>query len=125
MGLAERFAREDAEAEASEQFEVFWRAYPRRIGKGGARKKFEQAIRKTDLATMLTAIKLYVRCKPSWMDFKHPATWLHNECWDDEWDTPAPSRNYADAARNISNGAESLFGHSRDVQQFPAIERRH
>jgi len=110
---------------SDDAFETFWRAYPRRIGKGGARKKFEAAIRKTDLATMLAAIRVYMRCKPSWMDFKHPATWLHNECWHDEWDTPSPARNYADAARNLTYGAESLFGDRGDVQQLPAIERRH
>lgn len=68
-----------------EAFETFWKAYPRRVGKGHARKAFEKSIRKTTIEAMLAAIELYVRHKPERIDFKHPATWLNGECWDDEW----------------------------------------
>lgn len=125
MSLSHRFAREDAEASTADQFETFWRAYPRRVGKGAARKAFEKAIRLTTLAAMLDAIALYQRCKPGYQDFCHPATWLNQERWDDEWSTPGPVRNYADAARNIVYGEEGLFGGSSSVQQLPAVERRH
>lgn len=125
MSLSHRFAREDAEADTADQFETFWRAYPRRIGKVAARKEFEKAIRLTTLPVMLAAIAAYQRHKPAWQDFCHPRTWLHQGRWDDEWTTPTPARNYADAARNIANGAESLFGHSGHVQQLPVSERRH
>lgn len=69
-----------------EQFDQFWAAYPRRISKGAARLSFAKAIKKTTLETMLEAIKAYKLHKPEKIDFKHPATWLNQECWDDEWD---------------------------------------
>ncbi len=68
-----------------EQFNTFWAAYPRRISKGAARTAFDKALKKTTPETMLAAIKAYVSHKPEKIDFKHPATWLNQECWDDEW----------------------------------------
>lgn len=68
-----------------DQFNAFWRAYPRRVAKGYARKAFDKAIGLTTLETMLAAIAEYIRHKPERIDFKHPATWLNGECWEDEW----------------------------------------
>lgn len=75
-----------------EQFEAFWRSFPRRVAKGTARTAFAKAIKKTDLETMLKAISEYVAKKPEKIDFKHPATWLNGECWEDEWNEPPQSR---------------------------------
>lgn len=69
-----------------EQFEAFWKSYPRRVAKGAARKAWDKAIKKTTLENMLKAIPEYVAKKPEKIDFKHPATWLNGECWDDEWE---------------------------------------
>lgn len=69
-----------------EQFEAFWKSYPRRVAKGAARKAWDKAIKKTTLENMLKAITEYVAKKPEKIDFKHPATWLNGECWDDEWE---------------------------------------
>lgn len=74
-----------------EQFELFWAAYPRRISKGAARKAFDKAIKKTTLEKMFEAIKSYKLHKPEKIDFKHAATWLNGECWDDEWEVKAPT----------------------------------
>ncbi|RWL14865.1 MAG: hypothetical protein EOR57_31460 [Mesorhizobium sp.] len=74
-----------------DDFNTFWKAYPRRVAKGHARTAFDRAIRKTTLETMLQAIADYIRFKPERIDFKHPATWLNGECWEDEWEPP-PSR---------------------------------
>ena len=78
-----------------EQFETFWRAYPRRVAKGAARKAFDKAIKKTTLQAMLEAVQKYERHKPEKIDFKHPATWLNGECWDDEWEVKAPTFTFA------------------------------
>lgn len=72
-------------------FENFWKCYPRRVAKGAARKAFDKAIKKATLEQMIKAITDYVAKKPEKIDFKHPATWLNGECWDDEWE-PAQSR---------------------------------
>lgn len=74
-----------------QQFESFWKSYPRRVAKGAARRAFDKAIKKTTLENMLKAITEYVAKKPEKIDFKHPATWLNSECWEDEWE-PAQAR---------------------------------
>jgi hypothetical protein len=73
---------------SQKQFEIFWSSYPRRVSKGKAREAFVTAIKKTTLEAMLKAITEYVAKKPEKIDFKHPATWLNGECWDDEWEPP-------------------------------------
>lgn len=70
---------------SDDQFETFWKAYPRRVGKGTARTAFAKAIRKTNLPVILAAIEAYKAHKPGYQDFCHPSTWLNGERWDDEW----------------------------------------
>jgi hypothetical protein len=87
-----------------DKFETFWRCYPRRVGKGKAREKFKDAIKKTSLETMLNAITKYVANKPERVDYKHPATWLYQECWDDEWE---PQQAKVPAYKLVSRPANS------------------
>lgn len=99
-----------------DQFETFWKAYPRRVAKGHARSSFEKAIRKTTLETMLTAIANYIRHKPERVDFKHPATWLNGECWDDEWaSVPAVQQTrqpmMADYTRDLLDTLDARHNH--------------
>jgi len=75
-------------------FDLFWQAYPRKVGKGAAREAFARAIRKIDgpdpparLMAALAAIK------PEWAKLPidkvpHPATWLNQERWEDGDVTP-------------------------------------
>lgn len=72
----------------TDAFNAFWRAYPRRVAKGAARKAFDKAIKKTDIETILKAVEAYKVCKPDYQDWAHPSTWLNQERWEDEWDTP-------------------------------------
>jgi hypothetical protein len=105
-----------------EQFNVFWKAFPRRVAKGHARTAFDRAIRKTTLETMLKAIEDYIRFKPERIDFKHPATWLNAESWEDEWaDVPRETnrkRNFVDAARDRLNGRQGVNGTYADAQRL-------
>lgn len=87
-----------------EPFDIFWAAYPRKVGKGDARKAFKTAIKLTDIETMLASIEAYKRGKPDWQNFCHPATWLRQERWDDEW--PAPQQATGGAPRSFDNVIE-------------------
>lgn len=72
-------------------FDIFWTAYPKKKGKGGAKKKFLK-LSKELLPVILEAIKKQKASK-EWEDpqfIKHPITWLNNGCWEDEVDTPTP-----------------------------------
>ena len=87
-----------------EQFETFWQAYPRRQAKGAARAKFKIAIKKVSLEKMLAAIDLYIQNKKDEIDYCHPATWLHQERWEDEWEVKQPTAmdmfgEYVDGSR--------------------------
>jgi len=73
---------------AHADFEAFWEAYPRKVGKGAARKAYGQAVKKTAPASILEAIPVYIANKPAWQSFAHPATWLNAERWNDEYGPP-------------------------------------
>jgi hypothetical protein len=70
------------------QFNDFWAVYPRKKGKGQARKAFEKAIAKTDLETILAGVAAYVdnvdMSDPQFI--AHPSTWLNGERWEDEYE---------------------------------------
>ena len=69
-------------------FDAFWSIYPRRVGKGAARKSFEKAMTKTDLKTILDAVEAQKQSAQWTRDggqfIPHPATWLNQERWADE-----------------------------------------
>lgn len=70
------------------EFEIFWKAYPKKKSKGTAERAFEKAIKKTDLDTILCAIEDQKDSK-QWQEkdgqfIPYPATWLNAECWKDE-----------------------------------------
>lgn len=72
------------------EFEIFWKAYPKKKSKETARKAFDKAIKKTDLKTMLDAVEKQ-KTTSDWMDHggqyvPYPATWLNAGAWEDEID---------------------------------------
>jgi hypothetical protein len=62
-------------------FEEFWGVYPRKVGKGAARKAYRQALKRASHAEILAGAKRY---RPDTGFTKHPTTWLNAECWLDE-----------------------------------------
>lgn len=68
-----------------DNFDLFWKAYPRKTNKGFAKKVFDK-LKPTDdlLKKMLHSIE---QQKPHWKDpqyIPHPSTWLNGERWEDE-----------------------------------------
>ena len=78
-----------ADAEAERLFEAFWTAYPRKVGKGQARRAFAAAIRKTTIEAVLAALER-AQFNPDPRYQPHPATWLSGERWLDQVDTFDP-----------------------------------
>jgi hypothetical protein len=69
-------------------FDPFWSAYPRKTGKGAARKAWPKALAKVGgpdpPGLLLSALE---RVKRTWTDSKfipHASTWLNEERWEDE-----------------------------------------
>ena len=76
-------------------FDRFWAAYPRKVGKDGARKMFATASRRVDPEVIVAGAER-LRADPNLPATEyvpHPSTWLNAGRWDDEpYPTPAPRR---------------------------------
>ena len=67
-------------------FDDLWKIYPKKVGKGQARKAFNAALRKVDYDKIHSALIDYVKVSTG-KDKKylpHLSTWLNGERWDDE-----------------------------------------
>ena len=73
-------------------FEEFWTAYPRKVGKGAARKAWPKALKSAGDYRRIVASAVAFALDPNREAAftPHPATWLNAERWDDE--TPLPAR---------------------------------
>ena len=68
------------------EFEDFWALYPRKVGKGAARKAFKAALSKATVEELRGGLQAYC-AKLAGVDptyIKHPSTWLNGECWLDD-----------------------------------------
>lgn len=71
-------------SEYSEEFDIFWKEYPRKIGKAAAWKAWKKNC--PDLNKCLATLK-WQRNQEQWQDEQfvpHPSTWLNQCRWDDE-----------------------------------------
>ena len=74
--------------EMESAFEKFWELYPRKVGKGAAKKAFFNHgchERLTQIVSSLTTQKTW----PDWIRdggkyIPHPSTWLNQQRWEDE-----------------------------------------
>ena len=100
-----------------ERFKAFWKAYPRKTGKGAAEKAF-QRIRVDDalLATMLKAIETHKHCdqwkRNGGQYIPHPTTWLNQRRWEDELEpVPFEAETYdEDVPPPFDGNWESMYG---------------
>ena len=70
-------------------FEKFWQSYPRKVGKGAARRAFMKLKPSYDLTLkMIDAIDWQKKTdqwqKDNGQYIPHPTTWLNQERWEDE-----------------------------------------
>lgn len=70
-------------------FETFWKSYPRRVGRAAAFKAFKRIFEKDDAPTIEELVEAVERYKQATSDAKyfcHPATWLNQARYLDEYD---------------------------------------
>ena len=86
-------------------FDSFWKLYPRKKSKDTAFKAYKKAILAADPSTIMNGLQAYlkeIRVKQTTQEFiKHPATWLNQKCWEDEYITN--SINAPIGAKPIAN----------------------
>ena len=99
-----------------DHFEDFWAAYPRKIGKGNARKAFEKAMKRASVDEIAAGLnrQLPALSSKEQQYIPHASTWLNGERWNDEPDT-----NTTDRASNARN-ARSGGGHNALMAGFAA-----
>ena len=88
-----RAKRSPIRAEYTSDFEEFWKAYPRRIGKRKAYTAYKQSLKLADAATILAGAERYAKAMRSTeaQYIAHPTTWLNRGGWDDELGPMKPS----------------------------------
>lgn len=74
-------------------FEEFWKAYPKRVGKGNAEKAWTKLKCDSFLPLILTRLRT-LKTSADWTKdggqfIPHPATWLNRKGWEDELFAPA------------------------------------
>jgi len=72
--------------EVNYYFDQLWSLYPRKVGKGQARKAFKAASKKADFYDLLPKLMDYVQTLEGKdkQYIPHLATWLNGERWEDE-----------------------------------------
>lgn len=103
------------------QFELFWKAYPKKRNKGQAEKAFKKAAPDEQLmAAILTAIE---RAKKSaqWLKedgqfIPYPATWLNAKGWEDEDTTPQGGASGADKKRPAEGNPKAKWDSSKPLR---------
>ena len=89
-------AARSTNATPSENFELFWNAYPKKANKEESRAAFDK-IDDTPLETILTALEKQKASK-SWIEengkfIPYPAKWLRNRMWENTIDIPKQTNN--------------------------------
>lgn len=98
-------------------FDHFWTAYPRKAGKGAARKAWAKAVTKTDTTTIIAAALQYSQDPNRDDEFTaHASTWLNAERWDDE---PLPGK-----ASEQSKSEQRLRRNVSALNRWGTVERK-
>ena len=90
---AEKTPKEHIETLSEKRFNEFWVLYPKRIGKGAAKKSWDKINPNAELFDkIMTAVQNNLDHNPQWQKqngqfIPHPATWLNQGRWDDDIST--------------------------------------
>ena len=85
-------------------FPEWWEAFPNKVGKSAASKKYSQVVRsgKATPEILMAGIKSYISSKPSDRPWCNPLTWLNQGRWEDK---PAETTNAAEIALSPDDAA--------------------
>lgn len=117
--------RRTASEKITDEFEIWYAAYPRHVGRGAALRGYKTARTKAEPEILLRAATLYAsKCKG--MDQKfipHAATWLNQERWlDEDLQPPKPLPEAASSRVYVKYGTDAgdAWGaHYRGVGKVP------
>ena len=103
--------KEGKESEKGEGFEAFWRIYPRKIGKGAARKVWGKLAPANGLVERICVQVQAARQTDQWQReggkfIPLPATWLHQSRWEDDYShsTPVKTDGFKERMQKLAQG---------------------
>lgn len=122
----------ESESEGHGDFDEFWSLYPRKVGKGQARKAWSGALRKASAGEIILGVRRAAEafCANDPRYIPHPATWLNGERWLDEipqqtggplngTEAPLTPREQ----RALDAAARRRFGTAEGLARFLATRR--
>jgi len=81
-----------------DNFEIFWKAYPRKTNKGFAKRVFEKLKPSDDLLKKMLSALAQQEKSEQWKNpqyIPHPSSWLNGERWEDEINAPKAFNPFA------------------------------
>ena len=111
-----------AQDELERLFDLFWEAYPRKVGKIATRKAFAKAVESVDGKALIKAAWEYANDPylPALQQFiPYPATWLNRGSWEDG---PLPVRDLTPEEKAAKAKARAQREH--EIAMREAEERR-
>ena len=88
-------------------FDAFWKAYPKKVGKGGARTAYQRAVKKAPHEVIMAGLAKY---SPDPDYICNPTTWLNQERWSDE---PTDYTKTTGRSPSRQGGGELIDAYSR------------
>lgn len=99
--------RAKAKREIETEFQdIFWPAYPNKVGKPKALTSFIKARGKNGLPDIMAGLRRYVETKPPDRQWLNPTTFLNQERWNDQPAEPTTGTAYASASNNQSKSSQ-------------------
>jgi len=88
----------------SNDFDIFWEAYPRKVGKMNALKSWKRLKPSLTLRDMIMMALEFHKKQEGWNKdngkfIPHPATWLNQHRWDDEIKLDPSQRKISEAEK--------------------------
>lgn len=103
---------EKGELLVSEKFAEFWSAYPKKVGKRAAERRFREALKRASHEEIMAGVRRYadaVRAAGTEpRHVKNPEGWLNADRWADEVQAAAPDLSPADRALAAMGSADSF-----------------
>ena len=79
-----------------DDFDIFYSAYPKKKSPANAKKAYQKALEKISHEKIMIGLQNYKtdisKNKTEMQFIKFPATWLNQECWNDEYSTQTQPR---------------------------------
>lgn len=108
-------------------FDLFWQAYPKKVGKGAALKSWSKfQFTESEANAVIKSVQENSARNPQWLKdngqfIPHPATWLNQERWNDSLELPAmPNHFLSDRGRQAVSAAELWLAQQEAQPAMPA-----